>query len=87
METIKWIQRFQEILAIDSWISMLKFRLQTIFSLGKKESDLDLEMRFHLENLILENLKKGIKIEQARNEALQIFGQVEEHKTQCRNTW
>ncbi len=72
---------------MDSCLTLLKLRLKTIFNLDQKESELDQEMRFHLENLIEENLKKGIELEHARNEALKKFGNLEEHKGQCREMW
>jgi len=44
-------------------------------------------MRFHLESLIEENLESGLEFEDARNQALKKFGNVEEHKGECRQMW
>ena len=76
-----------KILSIDSWITLLKLRLKTLFKSKQRESELDQEMRFHLESLIEENLKNGIGFEDAKNQALKKFGNVEEHKGECRQMW
>ncbi len=44
-------------------------------------------MRFHLENLIEENLKQGMGSKEARNEALKEFGGIEKYKEECRDSW
>ena len=54
---------------------------------NKKEMDsqLDDEMRFHLERDIEENIKSGMTPEDARYAALKSFGGVDQSKEQCRD--
>ena len=61
-----------------------KLRLRALFRRAQMESELDLELRFHLEREIEENLRRGMPPREAREEALRSFGGFERIKEQCR---
>ena len=53
---------------------------------GKRmESDLDEELRFHVERETEENVRRGMRPEDARTQALRRFGGVEKTKEECRD--
>ena len=52
-------------------------RLAGVFRRGSLESDLDAEVRWHLEMAVETNLRKGMGAEESRREALRAFGGVE----------
>jgi predicted permease len=58
--------------------------VRSLFSRGRMESDLDEELRFHLEREIEKNLRRGMSAEEARTEALRLFGGVEKTKDEVR---
>ena len=72
---------------MDSWIRMLKLRFKALFSPGRKESEMEREVRFHLENEIEENIRLGMSPEEARNEAIKEFGGMDKYKEACRDSW
>lgn len=49
------------------------------------ETELDEELRFHLEREIEERVRRGASPEEARTEALRAFGGVERFQEQCRD--
>jgi predicted permease len=55
-------------------------RLAGVFRRGRLESDLDAELRSHLEMAVEMNLLKGMTDKEARREALRSFGGVEQTK-------
>ncbi|HEV2245162.1 MAG TPA: ABC transporter permease, partial [Terriglobia bacterium] len=69
------------------WIYKLPLRLRSLFSKNRVESELDDEMRFHLEKLIEENVANGMTPEEARYAALREFGGMEQMKEECRDSW
>src|SRR5690349_12631632 len=58
--------------------------VRSVFSRGKMESDLDEELRFHLEREIEKNVRRGMSPENARTEALRLFGGLEKTKDEVR---
>jgi putative ABC transport system permease protein len=60
-------------------------RLATLFRRRRLESDLDEELRSHLEMAVELNLGKGMSAEDARREALRSFGGVEQTKEKYRD--
>ncbi|HEY4229640.1 MAG TPA: permease prefix domain 1-containing protein, partial [Thermoanaerobaculia bacterium] len=58
--------------------------VRSVFSKGKMESDLDEELRFHLEREIEKNVRRGMSPENARTEALRLFGGLEKTKDEVR---
>jgi predicted permease len=58
--------------------------LRSLFARDKVESDLDAELRFHLEHETEKNVRRGMTPEAARTEALRQFGGVEKTKDEVR---
>ncbi|MEP6993652.1 MAG: ABC transporter permease [Acidobacteriota bacterium] len=58
--------------------------VRSLFSRRKMESDLDEELRFHVEAETERNLRRGMTPEEARTEALRRFGGVEKVKDEVR---
>ncbi|HET9177655.1 MAG TPA: ABC transporter permease [Terriglobia bacterium] len=65
----------------------MPLRLRSLFSKNRVESELNDEMRFHLEKLIEENAAKGMSAKEARYAALCEFGGIEQMKEECRDSW
>jgi predicted permease len=61
-------------------------RLHALFRKSRAEREMDDELRFHLEMQIDENIKRGMRPEEARYAALRGFGGVEQVKEECRDT-
>ena len=59
--------------------------LRRLFSRDRYESDLDRELRFHLEMETAANLELGMSPEDARRAALLSFGGMEKAKEECRD--
>jgi predicted permease len=65
------------------WLSRFRFFLrQTLLHRGR-QSELDDELQFHLEQAIEANLAAGMTPEEARRQALVAFGGVEQTREQC----
>src|SRR5262247_1294912 len=60
-------------------------RLRASLRRGKIESQIDAEMRFHLEMETAENIRRGMNEEEARRAALMSFGGVERTKEAYRD--
>ncbi|HEX4441134.1 MAG TPA: ABC transporter permease [Thermoanaerobaculia bacterium] len=58
--------------------------VRSVFQGKKMESDLDEELRFHVDRETEENLRRGMPAEQARLAALQKFGGIEKTKEEVR---
>jgi predicted permease len=58
--------------------------VRSLFSRQRMESDLDEELRFHVEREIEQNVRRGLTPEEARTEALRRFGGVEKFKDEVR---
>jgi putative ABC transport system permease protein len=63
-----------------SWAALIVARLRGLFEHTRLERELDEEVRFHLEMQIEDNLKAGMKPEEARYAALRSFGGLEPMK-------
>ncbi len=59
--------------------------LRSLFSRRRMESDLDEELRFHVEAETEKNLRRGMTPEDARTDSLRKFGGVEKFKEECRD--
>lgn len=70
-----------------SFLAVLKLKLRSLFKTGETESEMAHEMRFHLENLIDQNIAKGMSPKEARQAASREFGGVEQYKEECRDSW
>ncbi|HEY3744335.1 MAG TPA: ABC transporter permease [Bryobacteraceae bacterium] len=65
----------------------LLFRLRAIFQRKSIESDLDDELRSHLEHQIDRNLERGLSRDEAVRRAHVDLGGVEQYKEECREAW
>src|SRR5512143_1992442 len=63
---------------------ILRFRLT--FQGTEFESEMDEELRFHLESMIQENIRAGMRPDEARRNALLTFGGLDKTKEECRDT-
>lgn len=59
--------------------------LRTLFQRRRLEAEMSDEMRFHLDMLIEENIRRGLPAKEARLAALREFGGVEQHKERARD--
>jgi putative ABC transport system permease protein len=62
----------------------LRLTLRSLFLKDRSEREMDDELRFHIEMATAQNIGRGMTPEQARTEALRLFGGVEKTKEQCR---
>src|SRR6266481_8150953 len=60
--------------------------LRRLFHKSRSESQLDKELRFHLEQQIADNISAGLSAEEARCRAQQDFGGLERVKEEVRDT-
>ena len=67
-----------------SW-NKITHSIRALFRRRKVETELDSELRFHLESQIENNIRAGMSREDARQSALREFGGVELAKEECRD--
>jgi predicted permease len=67
-------------------LDRIRFRLRTLVHRGRAESELDDEMRFHLEKLIEQKRTAGMSPSAARDAALREMGSVGLYKEECRDS-
>src|SRR6266446_4778076 len=67
------------------WTRTITQRIRSLFRRNAVERELEQELRFHLENQILENISAGMTPEEARHASTRAFGGVEQFKEQCRD--
>ncbi len=72
---------------LEHWWFTVPLRLRSIFRHGRVESELDEELRFHLEQKTEEGIAEGLSPEQARLRALRAMGGLEQKKEEARDTW
>ena len=63
----------------------LLFRLRTLFRRPTAESELDDELRFHLDRQMAKNVKAGMSEEEAARHARLEFGGIDQVKDECRD--
>ena len=68
-------------------IRRLSARLYAMFGRELLERELDTELRYHLDMLVEQNIKAGMAPDQARREALRVFGNVAGVKDDVRDNW
>ena len=71
---------------IEHWVFRLPLRLKSIFRHRRVESELDEELRFHLEHKIEEGIAEGLTPEEARYRALRAMGGLDQKKEEIRDT-
>ena len=70
---------------LQRWFYTLPLRLRSLARRGQVESELDEELRYHLEQQIEANLALGMTADEARYAALRAMGGVEQQKERCRD--
>ena len=65
--------------------TQIKRRLRALFRRDELEQELDAELRFHLERETAQNLRSGMKPDDAYYAALKTFGPLERSKEECRD--
>ena len=65
----------------------LSVRLGSLFKRERLERELDTELRYHLDMLVEQNIRQGMRPDAARREALRVFGTVEGIKDDVRDHW
>src|SRR5262252_6070969 len=70
---------------IEHWWYTAPLRLRSIFRRRRVESDMDEELRFHLEQRIEEGVARGLSPDAARREALLAMGGLEQRKEEMRD--
>jgi predicted permease len=63
-----------------TWLRILVLRIKGLFGKNRREIDLDAELHAHLEALTEENIRRGMKPDEARYAARREFGGVEQTK-------
>ncbi len=67
-------------------LTKLSLKFRTVFSRTAVESELDEELRYHVERQIDEDIARGMSPREARNAALSAFGGYQQKKEECRDT-
>jgi predicted permease len=62
-----------------------RLRLRSLFRRSNVEFELETELRFHLDQLIEENISSGIPPEEARRAAQRMIGGTAQYKEECRD--
>ncbi len=62
-----------------------RLRLRSLFRRPAVEFELEAELRFHLDQLIKENIASGMPPEEARRAALRTIGGIPQYKDECRD--
>lgn len=65
----------------------LRMKLSRLFRLGRQEIDLDVELRFHFDQLVGEFLSEGMSEKAARAAAKREFGHVDSYREEIWNAW
>src|SRR5919109_1470981 len=65
----------------------LSVRLKSLFRRERLEKELDVELQYHLDMLIEQNLKARMSAPEARRAALRVFGPLAGIKDDVRDTW
>ncbi|HTS64918.1 MAG TPA: ABC transporter permease [Candidatus Acidoferrales bacterium] len=66
-------------------IQKLRLRLRSLFRPRRMESELDAELRFHVDQQMEENISAGMEPDEARRAALRAMGDLTQHREECRD--
>lgn len=72
-------------MSFERWLYTIPLRLRSLFRRDRVESELDEELRFHVERLIEEHIARGLSRDDARLAALRAMHGVEQRKEECRD--
>jgi predicted permease len=67
------------------WLDVIWLRIRSLTRRGRVESELDRELRAHLEAMVEENVARGMSLADARRAARQDFGHVDSLKEEARD--
>jgi putative ABC transport system permease protein len=70
---------------LEHWLYTIPLRVRSIFRRSKVEQELDEELRFHLEQLIAQEIATGKTPHEARRAALRAMDGIEQQKERCRD--
>jgi predicted permease len=62
-----------------------RLRLRSLFRRLRVDSELEAELRFHLDQLVEENISSGMPAEEARRAAQRMIGGITQYKEECRD--
>ena len=65
----------------------LRTRLASLFRRKRYETELDVELQYHIDMLVQQNVAAGMRPDEARTAALRSFGAVQGIKDDVRDTW
>jgi predicted permease len=68
------------------WMTTIPLRLRSLFRGNRADTELDEELRFHLERQMEQSVARGMTPRQARDAALREFGRVTEIQEECRES-
>jgi putative ABC transport system permease protein len=68
-------------------IRHLSVRLASLFGREQQEQELDAELKYHIDMLTEQNVRKGMSRDAAQREALRVFGTVAAIKDDVRDKW
>ena len=71
---------------MEHWWYQFPLRLRSLFRRNRVESELDEELRFHLEHKIEQGIAEGLTPEEARYRALRAMGGLDQKKEEIRDT-
>ena len=69
----------------EHWWYTAPLRIRSIFRRGRVESELDEEIRFHLEHKVEEGIARGLSPEEARRDSLRSMGGLDQRKEEIRD--
>ena len=67
------------------WLTKISLRVRSVFRRNAADSELEDELRFHVERQIAANASAGMSAAEARRAAMREFGGVEQLKEECRD--
>ncbi len=74
-------------MSIEQWLYKAPLMFRSVFRRGSLERELDDELRFHWDQLIQQNLARGMSETEALEEAKRTFGGLDVRKEECRDNW
>lgn len=69
------------------WFTDFRYRLRALFNPKAMERELDEELKFHLDMETRKYVERGMGADEARRQALQVFGPVARQKQHSRDAW
>src|SRR5437868_6472616 len=72
-------------MAMIRWFDIARLRLRSLVRRGRLETELDRELRFHLDQQAAENIALGMEPDEARRAALRSLGAVTQIGEECRD--